>query len=56
MGLFDAFISKTITNKKQKYLKAAFYNLTKPHHCKSSVNDTVYIEVFLEPSLKWFLM
>ena len=56
MVLCDASISKNLANKKQKNLKLTFYNPTKPHHCKSSVNDTVYTEAFLEASLTRFLM
>ena len=55
MGLCGASISKNLTNKKKKYLKVTFCNPTESRHCKSSVNDTVYTEVFLESSLKWFL-
>ena len=55
LGLCGTSSSKHLTNKKQENLKVTFCIPTEPHHCKSSVNDTVYSEVFLEPSLKWFL-
>ena len=31
--------------------KVTFCNSAEPLHCKSSVNDTVYTKVFMEPSL-----
>ena len=40
-------ISENITKKKQKNLKVTFCNPTEPLHCKSSINDTAYTEVFL---------
>ena len=56
LGLCGASISENLTNKKQKHLKVTFCYPTESRHCKSSVNDTVYTEVFLESSLTWFLM
>ena len=46
LELCDASISKNFTNQKLKNRKVNFCNPTEPHYCKSSVNDTVYSEVF----------
>ena len=56
LGLCGTSISKYLTNKKQKNLKVTFYNPTEPRHCKNSVNDSVYTEVYLKRSWTLFLM
>ena len=42
---------RPLSIRNRKMTKVTFCNSTEPLHCKSSVNDTVYTEVFMEPSL-----
>ena len=46
LGLCGASFSKNLTNKKQKNLKATFFNLTELEYCRRNVNDTIYTGAF----------